>query len=105
MQPPPAPQLRRPPAKVDAKPKAERPAYQPERGAFETVPVYDRYALRAGQAIAGPAIVEERESTTVLHRGDRLTVDANGCLLIEVALPKFDSQDEGVAVPQMAGGG
>jgi len=104
MEPPPAPQLRRPPATVDAKPKAERRAYQPERGDFETVPVYDRYALRAGQAIAGPAIVEERESTTVLHHGDCLTVDANGCLLIEVALPKFDSRDEGVAVPQMAGG-
>ena len=45
---------------------------------------------RAGQIIDGPAIVEERESTTVLHRGDRLAVDANGCLLIDVALPKFD---------------
>ena len=96
MQPPPAPQLRRPQAKQDAKPKAQRPAYQPERGDYETVPVYDRYALRAGQAIGGPAIVEERESTTVLHRGDHLTVDANGCLIIDVALAKFESLDPGV---------
>ena len=91
MQPTPVPQLRRPAAAVDAKPKATRAAYQPERADYEPVPVYDRYALRAGQMIDGPAIVEERESTTVLHRGDRLTVDANGCLLIDVALPKFDS--------------
>ena len=104
MQPPPAPRLRRPQAAADATPKAERAAYQPERADFETVPVYDRYALRVGQAIAGPAIVEERESTTVLHRGDRLTVDANGCLLIEVALPKFESRDEGVAVSRTSGG-
>jgi N-methylhydantoinase A/oxoprolinase/acetone carboxylase beta subunit len=104
MQPPPAPRLRRPQAAADATPKAERAAYQPERADFETVPVYDRYALRVGQAIAGPAIVEERESTTVLHRGDRLTVDVNGCLLIEVALPKFESRDEGVAVSRTSGG-
>jgi N-methylhydantoinase A len=104
MQPPPAPRLRRPQAATDATPKAERAAYQPERADFETVPVYDRYALRVGQAIAGPAIVEERESTTVLHRGDRLTVDVNGCLLIEVALPKFESRDEGVAVSRTSGG-
>ena len=97
MQPPPAPRLPRPQAKQDAKPKAERPAYQPERGDYETVPVYDRYALRAGQTIAGPAIVEERESTTILHRGDRLTVDANGCLIIDVALPKLESVESGVA--------
>ena len=90
MQPTPVPQLRRPAAEVDARPKATRAAYQPERADYETVPVFDRYALRAGQIIDGPAIVEERESTTVLHRGDRLAVDANGCLLIDVALPKFD---------------
>ena len=77
--------------------KAQRLAYQPERGDYETVPVYDRYALRAGQTIPGPAIVEERESTTVLHRGDRLAVDANGCLIIDVALPKLESLDSGVA--------
>jgi N-methylhydantoinase A/oxoprolinase/acetone carboxylase beta subunit len=100
MQPPPTPRLRRPQAAADAKPKAERAAYQPDQGDFQTVPVYDRYALRVGQVIRGPAIVEERESTTVLHRGDRLTVDANGCLLIEVALPKFETRDEGVAVSQ-----
>jgi N-methylhydantoinase A len=96
MQPPPVPRLQRPPAAADARPKAERAAWQPERADFETVPVYDRYALRAGQAIAGPAIVEERESTTVLHRGDRLTVDANGCLLIDVALPRQERLDLGV---------
>lgn len=104
MQSPKPPHLHRPAAAADARPKAERKAYQPERADFETVPVYDRYALRAGQVISGPVIVEERESTTVLHLGDRLTVDPHGCLLIEVALPRLDIQDEGVAVPQLAGG-
>jgi N-methylhydantoinase A/oxoprolinase/acetone carboxylase beta subunit len=38
-------------------------------------PVYDRYALPAGTRLRGPAIVEERESTTVVPPGTRLEVD------------------------------
>ncbi len=47
--------------------------------------VYDRYSLAAGQQIEGPAIIEERESTTVIHAGDRLSVDAGHNLRIVVA--------------------
>jgi N-methylhydantoinase A/oxoprolinase/acetone carboxylase beta subunit len=97
MQPPPEPKLKRPQASVDARPKAERKAWQPDRAAFESVPVYDRYALRAGQVVPGPAIVEERESTTVINRGDALRVEPNGCLLVEVALPTSQAQESGVA--------
>ncbi|MBM3508043.1 MAG: hydantoinase/oxoprolinase family protein [Alphaproteobacteria bacterium] len=96
MQAPPAPKLRPPGATADAKPKAQRRAWQPERGDFDIVPVYDRYALRAGQAIDGPAIIEERESTTVLYRGDRLGVHANGCLVIEVAAAKFQDLERDI---------
>jgi N-methylhydantoinase A/oxoprolinase/acetone carboxylase beta subunit len=38
-------------------------------------PVYDRYALTPGMELAGPAVVEERESTTVVAPGMRATVD------------------------------
>ncbi len=47
-------------------------------------PVYDRARLAAGQRFAGPAIVEQFDSTTVLHPGDRLEVDDVLNLLIEV---------------------
>ncbi len=40
--------------------------------------------LRAGNRIAGPALVEEYASTTVVHPGDRLEVDAFGDLVIEI---------------------
>ena len=30
---------------------------------------------RPGQTMTGPAIIEQFDSTTVLHPGDRLTVD------------------------------
>ena len=47
-------------------------------------PVYDRYRLPAGAQIAGPAIVEERESTTVLPPGCGARVDDWGSLIVEV---------------------
>lgn len=53
---------------------------------YVDVPVYDRYALAAGVEIAGPAIVEERESTTIMGPGDRMTIDAAGTLRIQVAV-------------------
>src|SRR5262249_40585564 len=45
-------------------PKGRRKAYFPEARGYVDTPVYDRYALTPGAAFAGPAIVEERESTT-----------------------------------------
>jgi 5-oxoprolinase (ATP-hydrolysing)/N-methylhydantoinase A len=53
-------------------------------GAWHATPVYSRYALQPGERIAGPAIVEERESTTVVAPGDALTVDAGFNLCIAV---------------------
>jgi N-methylhydantoinase A len=55
-----------------------------EDGAFD-VPVYDRAALLAGQRIAGPALVEEAVSVTVLRPGYDLLVDPYGSL--EISAP------------------
>jgi N-methylhydantoinase A/oxoprolinase/acetone carboxylase beta subunit len=43
--------------------------------------VYDRYALGPGARLAGPAIVEERESTTVVGPGAMVSVDAHRTLI------------------------
>jgi 5-oxoprolinase (ATP-hydrolysing) len=51
---------------------------------FADTPVYDRYALTEGVEIAGPAIVEEREATTIIAPGDTLRVDAAGNLRIAI---------------------
>ena len=53
-------------------------------GAVEAT-VHDRYALRPGDVIDGPAIIEERESTTVVPPGDRVVVDAALNLRMEIA--------------------
>jgi 5-oxoprolinase (ATP-hydrolysing) len=56
--------------------KGRRRAYFPDAGGFVDALVYDRYALRPDDKIVGPAIVEERGSTTVVPPGDSLFVDA-----------------------------
>ena len=55
------------------------------RGAWVECPVFDRDALRAGDRLAGPAIVAERESTLLLPAGDAARVSGHGNLLIKVS--------------------
>ena len=54
--------------------KGSRQVYFPETG-FTDCAVYDRYALRAGDSLEGPAVIEERESTTVIGPGGKVSVD------------------------------
>ncbi|HET8628462.1 MAG TPA: hydantoinase/oxoprolinase family protein [Thermomicrobiales bacterium] len=63
--------------------KGERPIYLPEAGGFVAVPVYDRYRLAPGATFAGPAVVEERESTAILAGGGA-RVDAYRNLIVRL---------------------
>jgi N-methylhydantoinase A len=62
----------------------KRPVYY-EGAGFVDTPTYARAKLVAGNKIAGPALIEEHASTTVLAPGDQLTVNAYGHLEIAVA--------------------
>ena len=64
--------------------KGRRRAYFPEAGGWVDCPIYDRYKLAAGMQIAGPAIVEERESTSVLPPGAVAAVDEYANLVVEM---------------------
>lgn len=64
--------------------KGERPIYDGQTRAFVDAGIYDRYQLRPGMEIAGPAIVEERESTLVVPAGARVTVDRHGNLIVDL---------------------
>ena len=68
---------------ADVRRKATRRAYFPEARGYTDTPVYDRYELAAGTSLTGPAIVEERESTTVLPPGVTATVDEYANLIAE----------------------
>jgi N-methylhydantoinase A len=77
----------RPSARVTAAakpaPKGTRRAYFPEAKGYVDTQVFDRYALTPGAVLAGPAIIEERESTTVAGPGARITVDSRLTLILE----------------------
>jgi N-methylhydantoinase A len=60
----------------------ERPLYDLTTAEFANAYVYDRARLGADDRIAGPAIVEQYDSTTVVLADQALTVDDFGNLLI-----------------------
>jgi len=47
--------------------------------------VVARGELRAGDAVEGPAAIEEAGTTTIIEPGDVLRVEDHGCLVIDVA--------------------
>ena len=49
---------------------------------FVPTPIFKREALRSGNRVNGPALIEEHASTTVVQPGDELTVDGLGNLQI-----------------------
>ncbi|MBI4277311.1 MAG: hydantoinase/oxoprolinase family protein [Armatimonadetes bacterium] len=66
--------------------KGRRPVYFAEAGGFVDCPVYDRYAMRPGAEVEGPAIFEERESTSMVGPGARVQVDADLTLHVKVGV-------------------
>ncbi|HET7266369.1 MAG TPA: hydantoinase/oxoprolinase family protein [bacterium] len=65
--------------------KTRRAIYLPEHRGFADAPVYDRYRLVPGDEFAGPAVVEERESTVVVGPDARVRMDGWLNLVIEDA--------------------
>jgi N-methylhydantoinase A len=51
-------------------------------GAAHPVPVVDRERMPAGEAVAGPAIIEEAGSSTVVPPGWSIELDRVGCLVL-----------------------
>jgi N-methylhydantoinase A len=68
---------------VDTAIRTRRPVYFASSG-FVDCPIYDRYRLGAGAQVAGPAIIEEIDSTVVVHPRYSATVDEAGCLRLTV---------------------
>jgi N-methylhydantoinase A len=64
--------------------KGERKAFSTKRKEFVPFTVYDRYRLPPGAVFSGPAIIEERESTTVVGEDGVVRVDDHGFLWIQL---------------------
>lgn len=82
--------LERPPLRVLATRAGAPPAFETRKiysSLLLDTPeyrVYQREALAAGDAIGGPAAIEEAGTTTIVEPGDQVTVEAHGCLVIDV---------------------
>jgi N-methylhydantoinase A/oxoprolinase/acetone carboxylase beta subunit len=69
-------------AGATAEPKGERPVILRDPAAPQRVPVLDRTALGAGQRLDGPLIIEQPDTTTVIHAGWCARVHNGGHLLL-----------------------
>jgi N-methylhydantoinase A len=61
--------------------KARRRAYF---DGWSEIPVYDREKLMSGNRLSGPAIIEQMDSTTVVHPGQEAHIDRFGNIIIEI---------------------
>jgi N-methylhydantoinase A len=65
--------------------KGSRQAYFPEQGGYVETVIYDRYVLDPGVEFAGPAIVEERESTLIIGARGHARVDDRFNVIVELS--------------------
>ena len=64
--------------------KGNRRVYFEQFREFRETPVYDREALRPGMRAEGPAVVEERITTVIVHPGWTMRVDRYGTIVMEM---------------------
>jgi N-methylhydantoinase A len=84
--------------------KDRRPVFFAESDGFVDCPIYDRYLLSAGAIVEGPAIVEEFDTTTVLHPGYKASVDRFGNLLLTQNSGNSDDVVESAGATDRKGG-
>ncbi|MFK4444086.1 N-methylhydantoinase A [Caballeronia udeis] len=70
---------------ADAARTGSRSVYHGSAHGWIDTPVFDRTRLGSGAVIAGPAVLEEMSSTTVMGPAYRLTVDDFGNLIIRIS--------------------
>jgi len=64
--------------------RVSRRAWFDETGGFVDTPVSSHYALAPGAEVAGPAIVEQRESTVIVGPSATATIDAHRNLVMRL---------------------
>ena len=67
---------------VDSASRTTRSVYFAESKGFVDCPVYDRYKLSSGDVLQGPAIIEEMDSTTIIHPEYKGDVDRYGNIFL-----------------------
>src|SRR5690606_23020880 len=68
-------------------PKGSHRIWFEEADGFVDAPIYDRAHLGPGVELAGPAVVVQLDTTTIVHPGQSVTVDDHANLLIATGAP------------------
>jgi N-methylhydantoinase A len=76
-----------PPTKATEARVGTRQVFFPQARRYVETAVYDRYRLHAGAVLAGPALVQEGESTLVVAPGMRGEVLSDGSILVHLRSP------------------
>jgi len=80
------PRLQSGDGRADRALRGERPVFEFEAGRFLPTKIYDRQKLAPGDHIAGPAVIEQFDATTVIPSGMTAAIDVTGTLVIEVGI-------------------
>jgi N-methylhydantoinase A len=89
----PAPRIKLAYHPANSAPRSPRTVHFPEYGPL-AVDVYDRYLLRPGTTITGPALFEERETSCSVGPDCTVTVDAQHNLIIDIDAPLITSASD-----------
>jgi N-methylhydantoinase A len=77
-----------PPAREQrpAKPRQTRPVFAPDELVLQDAPIFHRDDLAAGDTFAGPAVITEIETTTIVPKGFRARIDPLGSIVLDKEL-------------------
>jgi N-methylhydantoinase A len=64
--------------------KGRRDVFFNETRGYVSTPIYERHALEPGNEVAGPAVIEQMDTTTVIHQGQAGRVDEFHNIVISI---------------------
>ena len=88
--------------KLEHAQKGTRRVFFQEMGAFTETPIYDRYQLASGHHFQGPAVVEELDSTSLIHPGFKVDVDGFGNLRVAPSRQELRPELEGQFIEKVS---
>ncbi|GGB05989.1 N-methylhydantoinase A [Brucella endophytica] len=64
--------------------RVTRDIFDVQEGSFQTASVVSRQDMKPGDWIAGPAVITERETSTIITASREVIMQADGCLLVRI---------------------
>jgi N-methylhydantoinase A len=74
-----------PPGAAQGRRAGTRRAWFPQAGGYTETPIIDRSGLANGATLAGPAIVEDPDCTTLIQPGDVARMSPLGHIIVDIA--------------------